>query len=274
MATISLSRTIQRLWLPRTTIRSLSTTSNGNGGITPTKPIENLVSGVTLEKLHKDPSTADFMRANFPEHFESEEEEQKAEQSRVITNWGERRRSIPKPHLNIRSMATLLRCNKTEEGSNRCFPMRDQHNLIPGVIYGGDPTKGISGRDDSQRIFVKTPRPTLQSEIDRYHYLTFQGRVYDLTVYETLEQMEAGQDDGFTHRVVPRDVQLHPVNDMVYCCNFVRYYPGRPIKIPVTLINEEESPALKRDGFLIPINKFVECVVDDGKYHIHAPVHN
>ena len=217
----------------------------------------NLVSGVTPELMKQDPVVDDFIRSNYPEVFKNTS----IDSNKPITNWGERRRQIPKPPLNIRPMETLKRDPDTEEGTNRCFPMR-RHGFIPGLIFGGDPTKGISGGDPSTRIFVKTRSSLLQSEIDRYKH-SFGSRVYDLTLYDNEEAMEAG-DGGILHRVMPQSINVHPVNDTVYCCNFLRYYPGRPIKLPLLMINEEESPALKRDGFLIPINRFVECIIDEG----------
>ena len=239
--------------------------------------LDNLVSGVTSEMIQNDPVIADYVRSNFPEYFV--DTTATTTKKTKITNWGERRRNRPQPALNIRSMATVKRDPDHEEGSNRCFSMRRQ-GFIPGVIYGGDPTMGINGQDLSKRFFVKTPSNIIQSELDRHRY-AFGSRVFDLTVYDTYEQLQAATSSeesengsgaeppsdgygGVVHRVMPRDIQQHPVNDTVYCCNFLRYFPGRPIKIPLLLINEEESPALKRDGFLIPINRFVECVVDEG----------
>jgi len=225
-----------------------------------------LVSGVTEDMVVKDPVLEDFLRSNFPHKYE---ESQTAAQA-LQNNWGEQRRQKPKPPLNIRSLATIKRDSDLEEGSNRCFALR-REGFIPGVIYGGDPTQGIDGQDVSKRIFVKTPQNILQSELDRYGP-GLGSRVFDVTIYDSRDQLLAaakddnssGSSGGVVHRVMPRDIQLHPVNDMLYCCNFLRYFPGRVIKIPVTLINEEESPALKRDGFLIPINRYVECVIDEG----------
>ena len=105
---------------------------------------------------------------------------------------------------------------------------------------------------------VKTPWPELQRELDRFHR-KFESRVYDLTLFEDESDME-----GTVHRVIPRDVQRHPVQGSIYCANFLRYHAGRPIKLPIVYINQEESPALKRDGFIIPVNKYVECLVEEG----------
>ena len=38
----------------------------------------------------------------------------------------------------------------------------------------------------------------------------------------------------------------------------------RPIQLPLQFINPEESPALKCDGFIIPIKKHVECFIEEG----------
>ena len=247
----SLQRQSKR-WLSCSTIRNRSNSrhlSTGDGS--------GLVAGVTSEVMQQDPVVNDYVRSNFPKVFDPN-----IGSNKPTTNWGAERRALPKPPLNIRSMATIKRDPDTEEGSNRCYVMRKYNAMIPGLVYGGDPTQGISGGDLSKRIFVKTPTNLIQSELDRYPN-SFESRVYDLNIFDSEEEMEAGEG-GVIHRVVPRHVQLHPVNDTVYCCNYLRYYPGRPIKLPLLMINEEESPALKRDGYLIPINRYVECIIDEG----------
>ena len=219
--------------------------------------VDNLVTGVTTESIKQDAVVDDFMRSNFPEAFDPHHNDGKP-----FTSWGEARRNTPKPPLNIRPLSTLKRDPDTEEGSNRCFPMRKYDKKIPGIIYGSDPIKGITGGPMANRIYVKTRFNLLASEIDRYRS-AFCSRVYDLTLYDNEEQEAAGEG-GIVHRVLPKHLNVHPVTDLPYCCNFLRYYPGRPVKLPLLLINEEESPALKRDGYLIPINRFVECIIDDG----------
>ena len=73
-----------------------------------------------------------------------------------------------------------------------------------------------------------------------------------------------GSDYLYKQLVRPANMQRHPIQNKIYCVNFLRYHPGRPIRIPIRFINEEESPALKRGGFIVPINKTVECIVEDG----------
>mmetsp|Transcript_26383 Transcript_26383/g.61977 ORF Transcript_26383/g.61977 Transcript_26383/m.61977 type:complete len:405 (+) Transcript_26383:80-1294(+) len=156
--------------------------------------------------------------------------------------------------LNIRVLRS--RARSPEESTVRLR----RNGMIPGILYGSDPTLGILSTDPSSKTLLQTPWPDLQRELDRYHR-RFESRVYDLTVFESDDDDDA---EGEVHRVVPSDVQRHPVKGTIYCANFLRYHAGRPLKIPLTYVNEEESAALKRDGFIIPVRKFVECIVEDG----------
>lgn len=156
--------------------------------------------------------------------------------------------------LNIRVMKTF---NRTVDGTNACKRLR-YHDMVPGILYGSDPSLGIVSKDPTSKTLISTPWNELQRELARFHR-SFESRVYDLTVYENEDDTE-----GTVHRVTARDVQRHPVQGTVFCTNFLRYFPGRPMKIPIVYINQEESPALKRDGYIVPVNKYVECVIEDG----------
>ena len=159
---------------------------------------------------------------------------------------------------NIRPLTTYLRDPLSEEGTHNSRKMRKKQNLIPGIVYGSDPTQGILSLDPGSKFSVKTPWNLLQKELDRYRH-NFESRVYDLTVKE-----HPDDESGTVYRVTPQDANRHPLHDTLYCCNFLRYHPDRPLKIPFNFINTEESPALKREGFVVPINRFVECFVEDG----------
>jgi large subunit ribosomal protein L25 len=161
--------------------------------------------------------------------------------------------------LNIRPLVTYTRDVETEEGSRQCRTLRENENMIPGILYGSDPTKNITSSSSSSNILIKTPWKFIQRELDRFTYHNFESRVYDLTLFENEDDKE-----GTIHRVMPRDVQFHPIYNKMYCCNYLRYYPGKPVNIPIVYINEEDSPAIKRGGFLAPFNKHILCVVDDG----------
>ncbi|CAI5731250.1 unnamed protein product [Peronospora destructor] len=58
-----------------------------------------------------------------------------------------------------------------------------------------------------------------------------------------------------------RDVQLDPVTDVPIAVNFLRYKPGRTASIPITYLNEEGSPGLKRGGYINHIYHALDCTI-------------
>lgn len=242
-----------------------------------------MVSGLTKEQVDANPEIAEFLRANFGSNqndgaatsgisvpveilkeFGVEEEDVFEEMEGVVASsakrYGDPRLDAgmgtpEQQSLNIRVLRSFVR---TGEGSKPSQWLRENRKMIPGVLYGSDPTKEILSLTPSSKTLLKTPWAELQRELDRYHR-RFESRVYDLTVYE-----DESDTEGTVHRVLPQNVQRHPVQGKIYCANFVRYHPGRPIKIPLTYINKEESPALKRDGYIVPVKKHVECFVAEG----------
>mmetsp|Transcript_3401 Transcript_3401/g.9512 ORF Transcript_3401/g.9512 Transcript_3401/m.9512 type:complete len:350 (+) Transcript_3401:1900-2949(+) len=236
-----------------------------------------LVSGLTLEEVEANPEISDFLRSNFGDDEDEDRdiisgisippevlrefgfEDEIYEDDVPASKYGELRvdaglGNAEQQSLNIRVLKTYLR---SEEGSRACRRLRN-NSIIPGVLFGSDPESKILSSDSSSTTLLKTPWPELQRELDRYHR-QFESRVYDLTVLEHEEDTE-----GTVHRVVPSSVQWHPVAGSIFCANFVRYHPGRPLNIPLRYINEEESPALKRDGYIIPVRKYVPCFVEEG----------
>ncbi|MBP2311215.1 50S ribosomal protein L25/general stress protein Ctc [Azospirillum soli] len=98
---------------------------------------------------------------------------------------------------------------------------------VPAVIYGG-----------------KQAPLTISLEkfaFDRVlHAPGFFTHLFDVTV------------DGQTHRVLPRDVQFHPVTDVPLHVDFLRVSADTRIhvQVPVEFVNQEKSPGLKRGGVL------------------------
>jgi hypothetical protein len=268
---------IPRLMLSKRHIANHLRNFSSSGEVSASKfgDVSKLVSGLTQEDVEANPQIAEFLQANFDNNSDSLDDgfvipdeilkEFGVAQSDFPVNRGsEKEYGAPKldrglgiesqQALNIRTLHTYLR---QEEGSNACRKLR-YDKMIPGMLFGSDSTNGILSNTKESKTMLKTPWPELQRELDRFHR-RFESRVYDLTVYE-----DESDTEGTIHRVVPRSVQRHPVLGSIYCANFLRYFPGRPLKIPIVYINTEESPALKRDGFIIPINKHVECFVEDG----------
>lgn len=216
-----------------------------------------IVAGTTTEDLENNPVLAEYFAHNFSEPPPSVqslklENNKSSEEEEAL-------KDDPLAALNIRRLKCHPRDRQTEDGSRVCRRMREIDRMIPGLLYGADPIAGISSADKTDsRVWVKTPLSEIQRERDRYHH-HFESRVYELT----MEDPDSG-DVISTQRVVPSDVNMHPVLNKAYCVNYLRYHPGRVLSIPIQYINEEESPALKRGGFIVPINRYLKCIVDEG----------
>jgi len=183
-------------------------------------------------------------------------------------------------------------------------PNDDDFPLVPGILHGSDPTANILSIDPSSKVLVKTPWFEIQRELDRYasgRNGSFENRVYALTIFPSEDAYvgyhksvrQLNKDDTTYHLdeetmtvteipgappevlpdrtpivenvlVIPADLQLHPVAHAALCVNFIRYHAMKPIKIPIRTINEEESPAMKKGGFIAFVNTFVECLVEEG----------
>jgi ribosomal protein L25 (general stress protein Ctc) len=244
-----------------------------------------LVTGVTKERLDADPALADFFLANFPHAFARTErsagdilsDDDDIDVSTILLNPAEAeavKRYDEKVRLrkeraasektmvyerNIRPLTTYRRDPQRDEGTRNSKRLRYHEGMIPGLLYGGDPNLDIYSHQPESKIFLKTEWKVLQRELDRYRH-NFESRVYKLTVKDNMED----DAEGRVHLVTPQNVQRHPLLETIYCANFLRYHPLRPLKIPIRYINVDESPALKRDAFMIPIQRFIECYVEDG----------
>ncbi len=112
---------------------------------------------------------------------------------------------------------------------------------VPAVIYG----------NNEDPILVTVARRTLEQELQKPGFFT---RLMDVRV------------NGDALRVLPRDMQLHPVTDVPMHVDFLRYSADRKItvEIPVTFINEAECPGLRVGGVLNVVRHAVEvlCTAD------------
>ena len=112
---------------------------------------------------------------------------------------------------------------------------------IPAVIYGDK--KAPASITIEQKVLVR--------------YLETGG------FFNTLFDIEL---DGKLNRVLPRDVQLHPVTDVPEHVDFLRVTSTTRIsvEVPVEFLNEDESPGLKTGGVLnvVRYNVEVSCTPD------------
>ena len=108
---------------------------------------------------------------------------------------------------------------------------------VPAVIYGNN--------QDSVLITVE-PVELFQ----KIRMGTFFSNICELTV---------GNE---THKVLPRDVQFHPVSDAPIHVDFMRFSKNTrlTIEVPVAFRNEEECIGLKRGGVLNIVRHTVEMI--------------
>ncbi len=112
---------------------------------------------------------------------------------------------------------------------------------VPAVIYG----------EAEEPVAISLDARDLGKEL---HQPGFFRRLYDVAV------------DGAKQRVLPRDVQRHPVTSVPLHVDFLRIAAGARISVAVAVVfeNEELSPGLKRGGVLNIVRHEIElsCPAD------------
>lgn len=133
--------------------------------------------------------------------------------------------------VDITPIAAELR-DRAGKGAARAIR---KEGRVPAVIYGNKQDPVMISLDPIQ----------LRKELNSGSFFT---RIYEVS---------AGDN---TEKVLPRDVQFHPVSDAPLHVDFMRF--GRKTKFNVEVqcdfINEEESPGLKRGGVLNVVRYTVE----------------
>ncbi len=108
---------------------------------------------------------------------------------------------------------------------------------VPAVIYGG-----------------KEPPVLVALELK-----DLARRAHSAAFFTHLLELDVG---GKKHRVLPRDVQFHPLKDHPIHVDFLRVAANATIEVavPVEFINQEASPGLKRGGVLNIVRHEVELI--------------
>lgn len=106
---------------------------------------------------------------------------------------------------------------------------------IPAVIYGNK----------------ETPSMVSIHPIDLMHQIRGGGFFSKVYVIEA---------DGKKHRVLPRDIQLHPVTDQPIHVDFMRFSKTTRlvVEVPVIFVGEEECPGLRQGGVLNIVRHAIE----------------
>jgi len=162
--------------------------------------------------------------------------------------------------------------NDEDQGSRKSRKLRRQ-GLIPGVIFGNNASDSPGGRlaPHNNRILITTDAQKVEREL-KVNWVpggnAIESRVYTmkfLDSYTPPPSIGPSIPAGSTISVIPRHLTMHPVMNQVTCLNFLRYWPGRVLKVPLKYSNEEESKALKRGAFIVAQNRFVDITVGAGK---------
>jgi len=108
---------------------------------------------------------------------------------------------------------------------------------VPAVIYGN--------KQDPVMISLEPVELMMQLRGPGFF-----SRVYEL------------EADGTKHRVLPRDLQLHPVTDQPLHVDFMRFSAKTRLNIDVAVIfeNEEECPGLRQGGVLNIVRHDIELL--------------
>lgn len=115
--------------------------------------------------------------------------------------------------------------NHTGTGSARALR---RTGMIPAIVYG----KGI------EPLSIEV---NLKDLTQIYTSGRFRTRVIDITL-----------DDKRSLKALPRDVQMHPVTDIIEHVDFIRVETGKDVRVsvPVKFTGTEKSIGLKRGGTL------------------------
>jgi len=131
----------------------------------------------------------------------------------------------------MNSLEANIRDNSTKGKLNA---IRNNGN-VPAIVYGG--------KDQNQKISIS--KKLLKILIEKKNFLS---NIITLNI------------NGNSQNVLPREVKYHILSDEPTHVDFLRVLPGVKIKIevPVSFINHEKSPGLKRGGVLNIVRRKVE----------------
>ena len=114
--------------------------------------------------------------------------------------------------------------------------------LVPGVVYGNK---------EAPLLIAMEPRH-LEPQVKKNGFFT---RIFELDI------------DGNKHRVLPRDVQFHPVSDRPEHVDFLRVSASTrvTVAVPVRVVNESAAPGIKKGGVINIVRHTVDLVCQADK---------
>jgi len=131
-------------------------------------------------------------------------------------------------------ISTIVAEMRERAGKGTARAVRRQ-GRVPAVVYGD--------KQEPQLLSVE-----LRNLMRELHRGSFTSKLFDIEV------------GGKKVRVLPRDVQVHPVTDRPVHVDFLRVAADARIRVmvPTSFVNEADSPGLKRGGVLNVVRHEIE----------------
>jgi large subunit ribosomal protein L25 len=109
--------------------------------------------------------------------------------------------------------------------------------MVPGIIYGNEKAPEMISMDP-KALMAECLQPG------------FFSRLYSVAV------------DGKPQEVLAKDVQFHPVTDRPIHVDFMRVSKGAKVHVfvPISFINEDKAPGIKRGGVLNVVHHNIELI--------------
>jgi large subunit ribosomal protein L25 len=109
--------------------------------------------------------------------------------------------------------------------------------MVPGIIYGSKKDPEMIAMDP-KTLLAECMQPG------------FFSRLYSVSI------------DGKEQEVLAKDIQFHPVTDRPLHVDFMRVSKGAKVHVfvPITFINEDKAPGIKRGGVLNVVHHNLELI--------------
>lgn len=138
---------------------------------------------------------------------------------------------------------------RKQRGNTRKNQRLRDSGRLPGVLYGVDEDKNVV------KVNLTVDMKSVTRELRNL------GESIENTIYE-LSLTDEITGEVSKHTVLPRQIPLHPLADTPMSINFLKYWPGQFVRIPLSYVNEDQSVDLKRGCFLLRTSWYLECIVD------------
>lgn len=131
---------------------------------------------------------------------------------------------------------TLNASSRTLSGTGGARAVRTA-GMVPGIIYGNKKDPEMIAIDPKV-LMIECLQPG------------FFSRLYSVAV------------DGKEQEVLAKDVQFHPVTDRPLHVDFMRVSKNAKVNVfvPITFINEDKAPGIKRGGVLNVVHHNIELI--------------